>query len=88
MQYVQGFWSIVINTVGNGMLFYNSGWQPWSGVYIYILHCLDGGQWDMAVNLITKHGLMPKECAAKMQVSNQGPIHMGGGGGGIGSYFL
>ena len=22
----------------------------------------DGGQWDMAVNLITKHGLMPKKC--------------------------
>ena len=22
----------------------------------------DGGQWDMAVNLVTKHGLMPKKC--------------------------
>ena len=22
----------------------------------------DGGQWDMMVNLITKHGLMPKKC--------------------------
>ena len=22
----------------------------------------DGGQWDMVVNLITKHGLMPKKC--------------------------
>jgi len=22
----------------------------------------DGGQWDMLVNLITKHGLMPKKC--------------------------
>ena len=22
----------------------------------------DGGQWDMVVNLVTKHGLMPKKC--------------------------
>jgi bleomycin hydrolase len=22
----------------------------------------DGGQWDMIVNLINKHGLMPKKC--------------------------
>jgi bleomycin hydrolase len=22
----------------------------------------DGGQWDMVVNLINKHGLMPKKC--------------------------
>lgn len=24
--------------------------------------CSDGGQWDMLVNLINKHGLMPKKC--------------------------
>ena len=22
----------------------------------------DGGQWDMAVNLVTKYGMLPKKC--------------------------
>ncbi|KAI8127898.1 Bleomycin hydrolase [Lucilia cuprina] len=37
----------------------------------------DGGQWDMLVNLITKHGLMPKKCFPE-SYSSEASVRMNG----------